>query len=179
MNSADELFVADTYNHRVQKYDAEGNWLGGWGEYKVIGVMRSFFNLFTDSDAEGNFNYPVRVTVGTKDKVFVSDAYNNRVEVFSRDGKYLSQFGSIGFLGGSFRVSSGIAADKAGRIFVADFYNHRVQVFNEQGDSLEHWGKKGAEPGQFDGPTDIAVDARGRIYVVDWGNHRVQIFASR
>ena len=176
INSQGQLFVADTYNHRIQKFDSKGNWSSSWGEYKPIGVMRSFFNLFVSPGAEGDFNYPVRVTIGAWDKVFVSDAYNNRVEVFSSDGNYLSQFGSIGFLGGSFRVSSGIAADKAGRIIVADFYNHRIQMFNEKGDHMGHWGQKGTEVGQFDGPTDIAVDTRGRIYIVDWGNHRVQIY---
>lgn len=97
--------------------------------------------------------------MGANDRLYVSDAYNNRVVAYSTEGKFLFQFGSIRFLDGSFRVSSSIASDKQGHLYVVDFYNHRVQKFTEDGSFLTQWGGKGAV--QFDGPTDVAVGPQG------------------
>ena len=78
-------------------------------------------------------------------------------------------------MGGSFRVSSGIAVDIKGHLYVADFYNNRIQMFTEEGSFLTEWGEEGEKIGQLKGPTDITVDDQGGIYVVDWGNHRIQV----
>ncbi|MFT4580012.1 MAG: DNA-binding beta-propeller fold protein YncE [Nitrospinales bacterium] len=168
------IYVTDTYNHRVQKFDLQGNFIKEWGEYQVVSIVKSFLNFFVS--AESNFNYPTRITIGLGSTLYVSDAYNNRVQKFSSDGVFISQFGGLGFLGGSFRVASGIANDKKGNLYVADFYNHRVQKFTKEGSFLNQWGGKGQGAGQFEGPTDVAVGPQGQVYVVDWGNHRIQIF---
>ena len=78
-------------------------------------------------------------------------------------------------MGGSFRVSSGIAVDIKGHLYVADFYNNRIQMFTEEGSFLSEWGEEGEKIGQLKGPTDITVDDQGGIYVVDLGNHRIQV----
>ncbi|MBT5471001.1 MAG: 6-bladed beta-propeller, partial [Nitrospina sp.] len=174
IDSQQNIFVTDTYNHRVQKFDLQGNFIKEWGEYQVVSIVKSFLNFFVG--AEGNFNYPTRITVGLNNALYVSDAYNNRVQRFSSEGDFISQFGGLGFLGGGFRVSSGIASDKSGDLYVADFYNHRVQMFTADGCFLTQWGGKGQGAGQFDGPTDVAVGPQGKVYVADWGNHQIQTF---
>jgi DNA-binding beta-propeller fold protein YncE len=179
IDSRQNIFVTDTYNHRVQKFDLQGNFIKEWGKYNPVSVIRSFFSFLMSPGGEGDLNYPTRIAVGLNDTLYVSDAYNNRVVVYSTAGEFLYQFGGIGFLGGSFRVSSGIASDKKGNLYVADFYNHRIQVFTADGYFFDEWGGKGEGPGQFDGPTDVAVNDDGHIYVVDWGNHRIQTFQAK
>jgi DNA-binding beta-propeller fold protein YncE len=179
IDSEGNIFVADMYNHRVQKFDAQGKFLTTWGTYHPISVIKSVFNFIFSTGGEGVFNYPARIAVDGEDRVYVSDSYNNRVQVFSNQGKFLFQFGGAGLWGGKFRVSSGIAVSKQGRVFVADFYNNRIQEFSRDGCFIAKWGVKGKDPGQFDGPTDLAVDSEGRVHVVDWGNHRIQVFQPR
>mgnify|MGYP000026418054 FL=1 len=159
----------------MQKFNLQGNFLHEWGEHQPISTVSSFFNFLISPEAEGNFNYPTRIAAGPNSTIYVSDAYNNRVQAFSKDGKFLFQFGGSGFLGGSFRVSSGIAVDIKGHLYVADFYNNRIQMFTEEGSFLTEWGEEGEKIGQLKGPTDITVDDQGGIYVVDWGNHRIQV----
>lgn len=171
-----KIYVTDTYNHRIQKFDMQGNYIKSWGQYQPVSLVRSFFSFLISPGADDKLNYPTRITIGPDEKLFVSDAYNNRIVVYSTDGEFLFQFGGVGIFSGNFRVSSGIANDQNGNLFVADFYNHRVQIFSDKGVFLSAWGKKGKRNGQFDGPTDIAVDQKGKVYVVDWGNHRIQVF---
>jgi DNA-binding beta-propeller fold protein YncE len=60
----------------------------------------------------------------------VAEIGNNRVQVFTRNGKFLTAFGQTGEEPGAFRNSHGIAVNPAtGLVFVADTDNHRVQVF--------------------------------------------------
>lgn len=82
----------------------------------------------------------------------------------------------MGFWGGLFRVSAGVAFDKLGRVFVADFYNHRIQIFDSAGTFLGQFGEEGKDPAQFDGPTALAISGEGTVYVGDFHNHRIHRF---
>ena len=117
-----------------------------------------------------------RVAVGPDHLVYVADSYNNRVQVFTPEGKFLRKWGGLGLWGGRFRVTSDIVIDPTGHILVADFYNNRVQIFEADGTYLDQFGEQGSEPGQFDGPTALASSFSGDLYVVDFHNHRIQRF---
>ena len=71
--------------------------------------------------------------------VFVADGHNevgnNRVVKFSKDGKYVKEWGKTGFAPGEFRTLHAIAMDSRGRIFVADRSNNRIQLFDQEGNS--------------------------------------------
>jgi len=172
-----KIYVVELYNHRVQKFDNEGRFLTSWGsEKKVSNVKSVLFPIFS-SESPGRFYYPAKIDIGPYNRVYVSDSYNNRVQVFTEDGEYLSQWGGMGFWAGRFRVASGIAVNREGHAYVADFYNNRVQVFDSDGLFLTSFGSKGSGEGEFQGPTGVAVNGKGDLYVVDWGGHRVQHFA--
>lgn len=176
VDSENNLYVMDLYNHRLQKFDRDGNFLATWGkQQKVNNVKAVLFPLFP-KEAPGGFYYPAKVAVGLDDRVYVSDSYNNRIQVFTKDGEYITQWGGMGFWGGRFRVASGIEIDREGYVYVADFYNDRVQKFTKDGRLVTKWGSEGNSPGQLKGPTGIAVDNEGNIYIADWGNHRIQRF---
>jgi DNA-binding beta-propeller fold protein YncE len=166
----------DLYNHRVQKFTDEGQFLMAWGQKEKVSNFRSIINFLFDEGLPGKFYYPARIAVHPDGEVYVSDSYNNRVQVFTKDETLLRKWGGMGFWGGRFRVASDISFDQKGRTYVADYYNHRVQVFTKDGRYLAQWGSEGSGPGEFKGPTGLAIDQASDIYVVDWGNHRIQKF---
>ena len=61
------MYVSDTGNHRVEKFDKEGNFITQWGGF---------------GNGKGQFNFPYGITVDAKGSVFVVDSGNTRVEQF-------------------------------------------------------------------------------------------------
>ena len=68
--------------------------------------------------------------------VIVVDSGNNRLQVFTPDGKLVASCGKGGTGDGEFNQPWGITPDKDGNIFVADWKNHRVQKLSPQGHFL-------------------------------------------
>jgi DNA-binding beta-propeller fold protein YncE len=169
------VYVVDLYNHRVQKFDHRGRFIKAWGKQGKVEKLRSILSLLFPKEKPGEFHYPAKLAAGDG-RIYVADSYNNRVQVFSEDGKYITQWGGMGFLRSAFRVASGIALGPGGNVYVADYYNNRVQVFSKDGGFVTSFGKMGIASGEFRGPTDVAVNKDGYIYVSDWKNHRVQKF---
>jgi len=176
VNAAGLVYVVDQYHHRIQQFSADGQFIRAWGTQGKVSVVRSALNFLIADDHESEFYYPSRIAIGPDDRVYVSDAYNNRVQVFDSEGRFLHSIGGMGLWGGRFRVASGLAVAPDGSLFVADFYNNRIQHFDHQGGFIQAWGGKGNQPGQFSGPTGVAISHDRKIYIADWGNHRIQYF---
>jgi hypothetical protein len=101
---------------------------------------------------------------------------NHRIQQYTRDGKFLRQWGAFGSGEGEFNMPWGIAVDDAGAVYVADWRNDRIQKFSHEGKFLMLFGTSGSGDGEFNRPTGVAVDLHGDLYVADWGNNRVQLF---
>ncbi|MDX8412954.1 MAG: NHL repeat-containing protein [Mariprofundales bacterium] len=173
VNSAGLVYVVDQYHHRIQQFSADGHFIRSWGRQGKVNIVRSALNFLIADDHQGEFYYPSRIAIGTDDHLYISDGYNNRVQVFDADGHFLRGMGGLGLWGGRFRVASGIAIGADGSLFVADFYNNRIQHFDHAGNILSAWGGQGSSIGVFNGPTGVAVRGRA-LYIADWGNHRIQ-----
>jgi DNA-binding beta-propeller fold protein YncE len=93
----------------------------------------------------------------------------------SREGDYISGFGSAGSGDAEFNLPWGIDLDLFGQIYVADWRNDRIQRFSADGEFIDQCGASGDGEEQFNRPSDVAVDDAGYIYVADWGNQRVQV----
>jgi len=169
------IYVTDDYNFRVQRFTPDGRVLKVWGQKGKVNSVISALNVLLPEDLEGSFYYPARLTVGPDHRIYVADSYNNRIQVFTEEGKFVRKWGGMGLRGGRFRVASGLAFDRGGRLYIADFYNNRVQVFSPDGDYL---GQLGASPNNpdMDGPTSVAVSPDGNIYVVDFHHNRILWF---
>ncbi len=109
VNAAGQVYVVDQYHHRIQQFSPDGHFLRTWGRQGKINGVRSALNFLLADDHAGEFYYPSRIAIGSDDSVYVSDAYNNRVQVFDADGYFLHSIGGMGLWGGRFRVASGIA----------------------------------------------------------------------
>src|SRR5437879_5085988 len=150
------------------------------------------------------FNYPQTMCLGKGGTVIVVDSGNNRLQVFTPDGKFVAKCGKGGSGDGEFNQPWGITLDQAGNIYVADWKNHRVQKLSPQGKFLMKIGQYGTVPvpqgafavtymgpymspagtpgypraGLFNDPTAVGVGPDYGNYVADWGNHRVCVFDS-
>jgi tripartite motif-containing protein 71 len=161
--SGEYLFVADTGNNRIQRWNAgpavehEISW-GGFGSDE------GFFKAPADVAAYGSL-------------VFVVDSGNNRIQVFDRDGVFQNSWGSAGSGDGQFSNPSSIALDYSMNVYVTDTGNHRVQKFTQDGEFLDSWGSEGSGNGQFIELAGISVAAgTNEVFVVDRSLGRVQAF---
>ena len=114
VDQASNVYVVDQHNHRIQKFDAEGNFILMWGK---LGA------------AAGEFNYPYGIAIDSKGNVFVSDMNNNRIQKFLPNGEYVSSVGSYGTENGQFKYPYGIAVDSKDVLYVIDAFNYRIQKF--------------------------------------------------
>ena len=113
-----------------------------------------------------------------QDNIYVADTYNNRVQKFTADGKFLlsisgAEPGTDVEQGVS--LPWGLACDVQDNVYIADFGNDAIKKFSSGGEFLAAFGSSGRGEGQFTRPASVAVDGDGYIYVADWGNERVQV----
>lgn len=111
------VYAADLFNHRIQKFTADGEFLLAWGEGEIGSEPDQFFG-------------PRGLAADSYGHVIVADTGNKRLVVYDGDGQYLSQIGGEGRLLGQFNEPTGIAVDGEGRVYVADAWNSRIQVLS-------------------------------------------------
>lgn len=158
------VLIADTHFYRVMVYSREGELLQQIGD----GVQGT---------EPGRFGYPTDVVCDQAGNFYVAEyGENDRIQVFSPEGKWLRQWGGHGDEPGQFLRPRALAIDEAERLYVADSCNHRIQVFDTQGTLLDCWGVQGEAPGELAYPFDVALGPNKTLYVAEYGNQRVQKF---
>ncbi len=155
------VLLAGSFSQSVSGFP-EYEYLTEWGSFGIV-------------DA-GHFSHPQFIAVDDEGSIYVSDLGNKRVQKFTSDGQYMTQWGKSGKLPGEFHYPSGIAVSDD-HVFVADRNLNRVQKFTTDGDFVSQWGGKGIHEGQLYFPNGIAIN-NGTVYVVDTGNQRVQMFTT-
>mgnify|MGYP001336780909 CR=1 FL=1 len=160
VDGSGNVYVADHYNHRIQKFDAGGAYQGQWGGL---------------GSGNGQFGYPIDVAVDGSGNVYVADKNKNRIQKLDNNGNYQSKWGSYGSNNGEFNGIYGLAMDGVGNVYVTDT-NSLIQKFDAGGVFLTQWGGYGSGDGQFAYPYGVAADESGYIYVADTYNHRIQKF---
>lgn len=142
----------DGKGFQVIKFSPEGRVLLRLGKAGVSG------------DSTETFIYPAGVVTGANGDIFVADGHgadtNGRIMKFSKDGRFIKQWGKSGKGPGEFGGLHAIGMDSRGRIFVGDRGNSRVQVFDSDGKFIAEWK-------QFGRPSGIYIDANDMMYVAD------------
>ena len=190
------LYVADTYNSRIQVFTRDGVFVRAWG----------------------GLDHPKGIAVAKGGSVYVANTFNHSVKVFTRSGGLLGTWGgAAGSAPGQFYYPSGIALDDSGYVYVADTDNHRIQKLTASGVFVKMWSASGAADLSFvlglatsggylyavngsvalvdkytttgelvstfgaypflDSPNYVATDAVGNVYVTDGDHHRVVKFS--
>lgn len=164
------VYISDTWNHRIQKFTADGQPVTAWGQYG-------------QADQQDGFWGPRGLAVDAKGNVYVADTGNKRIVVFDPDGNYLTEFGSAGLDPGQFDEPVGVAVDKDGKVYVTDTWNQRVQTFVPSEDGLSffpdrQWEVFGWYGQSLDNKPFIAVNDEGHVFVTDPEQYRVIEFTA-
>jgi subtilase family serine protease len=152
VDTAGNVYVADTGNSRIQKFDSDGNFLLKWG---------------AEGTGDGYFLEPYRVAVDAAGHVYVADTGNNRIQKFDAEGNFLGKWGSPGSDDGQFNFPTSLGIEVGGNVYVADANNHRIQKFDAGGNFILKWGSEGTAPGEFFYPRGVATRPGGILYVSD------------
>ena len=174
VDPAGNVYVADSDNHRVQKFTSNGRFIRKWG---------------TRGPAPGQLDYPVGVATDSRGNVYVVENSfdNQRVQKFTSTGAFIRQWGGEGAGDGQFSDPTAIATDAAGNVYVSDPGspvpgfpgNNRIQKFTSDGVFITKFGGTfGEGDGEFRIPYGVTTDPAGNVYVVDNRNHRIQKFTS-
>lgn len=163
------LYVVDTGSvtnekHRVVVFDVESG--------------KHLFDIGKRGTANGEFNLPRDVTIGTDGLLYVVDGGNFRVQVFKPDGTFVRVFGSVGRQGGQFSRPKEAAVDPDGNIYVVDSAFGNFQIFNPSGELLLAVGGRSEKdaPAGYMLPSGIAIDGDGRVYLVDQFFRKVDVY---
>jgi tripartite motif-containing protein 71 len=158
--SGDHVYVADSANNRIERFNLEGGEATTWGSH---------------GSAPGEFSYP-RGVAANESEVIVSDDDNHRLEKFNPEGAFEAETGSAGDGPGQFGFPYGVALDAAGDVYVADDSNDRIVKLSPQLAFAGAWGGAGSKPGQLEFPRALASDPAGDTYVADTANDRIEVF---
>jgi len=114
VDAAGDVYVTDTLNSRIQKFDPEGHFLAQFGDRGT---------------GWGNFDKPKGAAIDTFGNLYVVDSGWGNVQIFNPKGEVLLFFGGRGQYPGMLLNPAGIAIDHKNRIYVGDYLNHRVEVY--------------------------------------------------
>jgi DNA-binding beta-propeller fold protein YncE len=154
------IFVADSFNARVQQFDRAGRFVAAWRDLPPTA---------------GQLIEPAGIAVDDRQgRVYVADRVAERIQVFDRDGRWRLAWGAPGRAAGQFLGPVAMAVDRQGRVYLADGGNDRIQVFDGDGRFLMAWGGPGRRSEEFTAPVGVAVDGLGQVYVAT--AHRVLVF---
>jgi tripartite motif-containing protein 71 len=166
INQADEIFITEARNNRVQKFTADGKWLA---TFPVAA-------------------FPGGIAVDRAGHVYIAPLMLGKICVYDAKGKLIREWGKIGKGDGELDQPGGIVLGPDSNVYVADQINRRVQKFSRLGKFLGKWGEYGTKPGQFGGniprpqrvggPHFLAFDGKGHIYTTEASVGRIQKFAT-
>jgi DNA-binding beta-propeller fold protein YncE len=177
--NANEVFIADTGNRRIAVFDSEsGKFKRAWGAYgEKPGADPGPYD--PNAPPSRQFRDVTCIDISKDNQVYVCDRTSNRIQVFSKDGKFAKegivnkstmgsvvtgQFGVVSSFGSAWDLA--FSSDAQQRyVFVANGQDKRIDVL--QRDNLSHLGtigEGGRQPGRFLAVGSIAVDSRGNIY---------------
>ena len=159
------VYVSDTWNHRIQKFTSDGQFVTAWGVFGSTGG---------ELGQEGLFYGPRTVVIGQDGNISVMDTGNKRIQVFRPDGVFVRQWGGGGIVDGRFDEPVGLAQDIDGRWYVADTWNKRIQRFSPIFEYDKQWAVNGWGSQSVVNKPSLAVDQqRDLVYAVDPENYRI------
>ncbi len=165
VDTAGSLYVADVGNHRIQKFDSDGNFLSAWGK-DVVEDGGTRFEICTEAAVcktgssgglGGEMNAPIAVAADGYGHVYVADLNNNRIQKLDTEGSFLGAWGTD------------VDAVEAGTGF---------EVCTEPADCKAAAVSTGLG-GEMNNPVGVATDEAGNVYIAGYSDHRIQKLDSR
>jgi DNA-binding beta-propeller fold protein YncE len=162
---AGNVYVADSSNNRIQKFDEEGVPIRTWGKDVISGGSTGFevcragietCKAGTTGGLEGEMNLPLGVAADSSGAVYVTDANNSRVQKFSPTGGFQLTWGKDVINGGG----------------------TGFEICHEEIEVCQAGDGSGALGGELNLPVGAATDTAGDVYVSEEDGARVQKFGS-
>lgn len=145
------IYIVDQSSNTIFKFNNNGQYLAQWG---------------TKGKLPGEFNEAKYMTLSKDNYLFVTDTWNQRIQIFKPDGTVediinLDSFGPKGIT---------IYNDK---IYYADTGHHTIKLIAFDGKEISSMGKEGNIKYNLHEPTGIINDNEGNIYIIDSRNNRI------
>ena len=176
IDSANNLYIADTTNNTIRKISAAGS-------VTTLAGLAGRTGSLDGKGADARFEDPYSAATDSAGNMYVTDATDHTIRKISADGTVTTFAGKGGTYGSSngsgtaalFNSPKGIATDSSGNVYVADTGNKIIRKITSaggvttlagtagQGGSLDATGTAA----RFNNPTGVAVDSSGNIYVID------------
>jgi len=153
------VYVSDTFNHRIQVFTQEGTFLRQWG---------------SQGAGDGQLNFPAHLDFDGAGNLYVADSNNNRIVVYNTDGVFQRKFGVSGTGPGQFRVPVGVEVGADGYLYVSEAFGNRIQKLTTNGVYIAHWSEAGGAA--ISRPNGLLV-VGNRVYATDLDANRIQIYA--
>ena len=153
VDTDNKIFVVDSLNSRIQKFDSSGKFILSWG------------GPYASSD-QGKFYHPSGIAKDNEGNIYIADTKNYRVEKFDSSGNYILKWGdgATGAHGpGIFDSPTDVSVDVFNNVYVKDA--NGVQKFNSVGDYLYEIDRR------LDPTLGIATDSFGNLLILGWGDH--------
>ena len=183
VDSAGNVYVADTSNHTIRKITPAG----------MVSTLAGSQSQHGTNDGVGvaaRFYYPAGVAVDTSNNLYVADSSNYTIRKISPAGAVTTLAGSPTLSGtnngvGSaamFNAPNGVAVDRSNNVYVADTSNHTIRKITPAGDVSTMAGLAGVSgtnngtgsAARFYNPFGLTVDTNGNVYVADTYNHTIR-----
>ena len=153
------IFVADTWNGRIQVFDSQGNFLRKWGIFNIISEEN------TDPFA---FFGPRGLALKSNGNLVIADTGNKRILEFTPEGQYVRQVGGGGDLLGQFQEPVDVVVHPpTGHILVSDAWNRRIQVLSAELEPLTEWPMPTWKSQHIWDKPYVAAAADGTVYATD------------
>ena len=167
------IYVADTWNHRIQKFTIGGKPVMTWGKPNYDPISTGPFGLWG----------PRGIAVDSKGNVLVADTGNKRIVIYDSNGNFISQLGGGGVNPGQFDEPVGLITDPQGNLYVADTWNRRIQVFGPNTDKTVYsasvqWDIAGWYSQTVDNKPYLAVNQNHHLFVTDPDSFRIIEFTT-
>ena len=192
LDGAGNVYIADTYNHRIRKVDSAGviTTVAGAGEFGFGGDGGPAI--------QAALNYPSDVVADGAGNLFIAATENHRIRKVDSAGVIttVAGAGSFGFGGdggpataAQLRSPGGVALDGAGNLFIADTDNHRIRKVDSAGTitTIAGTGERvvalilldvgdggPATAAPLSSPSGVAADGAGNLFIAATDNHRIR-----
>ena len=160
VDRADNIFAVSGGSSHIQKFTVDG---------LLTASVASRENQCQLGDLVG-------IGINPRDKVYVCDRHNHRIQILNPDLTLSASFGSKGSGDGQFLCPWDVAFDSRGDVYVTDCENHRIQVFTEDGCFLRTFRKEDDGYGELKFPGSIAIDLDDMVYVSEMKKHCIFLF---
>ena len=183
MDGLGNLYIADTYNHRIRKVDAAGTIT------TIAGSGEQGFSGDGGPASQAQLSAPFDVAADGSGNVYIADNTNHRIRKVDAAGT-ITTFAGTGEKGfspdegpaveASLGYPRGVAVDGPGNVYIAA--GSRIRKVDSTGTITTIAGRGGffggdggpAVEAQFHYPSGMAVDVAGNLYIADTGNHRIR-----